>query len=357
MSISSFKFDNAVLCSSSSAGVACGGITTVAGHTSKLFRKELIRVGRYVRADDGLDLRVDAEDLEQWALTFQRMKSNGVKVPIPSTHTDDPDRNNGWVEEMFVEGDGLIGILRLIGDSIGLAGKTDVSIYFTRDFTDGAGNKYTLPIRHVALCTNPVVPGLKEWEEITLSFQPKQDDDAMKIDLSKLQEGLGLSESTQLTEENVVDVLLSHNTELTKVRDGLQEKLKASEASLSTVRAEIERLTAPADKPNPVMVGLSLDNRKTKLDMLVKDGKLSPAARKQAEGLFCTEEAVSLSLTADPTQKTFNDFVALLSLNEIVDMQQHTAGQVVGLSHTQLSQSGNPGLMADMKARAEAEKK
>lgn len=108
--------------------------------------------------------------LDHWAMIFSQMKVNGVKVPVPSGHTNDSEKNRGWVEDIFRDGDSLFGIVALVGDGIRLAGTNDVSIYSQSEYTDGNGNRYQWPILHVALCTDPVVPGLRGFEALAASI-------------------------------------------------------------------------------------------------------------------------------------------------------------------------------------------
>ncbi len=132
----------------------------VAGQPVRRFLKELIKAGHYVKEADGLEFDVTPMLLEHWAATFARMRANGLNVPVPSGHTHDGAANRGWVRHLFRAGDSLYGVVDLVGDGIPMAATNDVSIYAVPEFTDGHGNRYRWPILHVALCTDPVVPGL-----------------------------------------------------------------------------------------------------------------------------------------------------------------------------------------------------
>ena len=132
----------------------------VAGQPVRRFLKELIKAGHYVKESDGLEFDVTPALIEHWAATFARMRANGLNVPVPSGHTHDGAANRGWVRHLFRAGDSLYGVVDLVGDGIPMAATNDVSIYAVPEFTDGHGNRYRWPILHVALCTDPVVPGL-----------------------------------------------------------------------------------------------------------------------------------------------------------------------------------------------------
>ena len=48
--------------------------------TTKRFKKDLIRVGRFVKKAEGITFEVTQENLEHWVETFNEMKKNGVRV-------------------------------------------------------------------------------------------------------------------------------------------------------------------------------------------------------------------------------------------------------------------------------------
>ncbi len=149
------------------------GTTPDHGVPTRRYHKALIRVGEYVKAAAGERFTVTPELLSHWARTFGQMKANGVEVAMPVTHerAGDPDANRGYVEDLFVEGDTLIGVCRLIGeDALLAAARSDVSIFAPATFTDGKGHQYKRPIVHVALVTDPVIPGLGAFIPLAASL-------------------------------------------------------------------------------------------------------------------------------------------------------------------------------------------
>ncbi len=139
--------------------------TELGGQPVRRFTKEVIRAGRYVKAADGLSFQVTLETLDHWVSVFRAMRAAGVRVPVPVTHTDDPEANRGWLVDLQRSGESLVGTIDLVGaDAIRLAGTCDVSIYSPAEHIDGHGNRYVRPILHVALCTDPVVPGLSPFQ-------------------------------------------------------------------------------------------------------------------------------------------------------------------------------------------------
>lgn len=136
------------------------------------FRKDIIRTGSFVKASDDLNFDVSTDTLDHWVAQFSQWTANGNKVPVPVTHkaAGNPKDNAGWVVDMYREDDRLVGVFDLVGeDASKLALASDVSIFVPPTHTDGSGHKYTRPITHVALCTDPVIPGLGKFEAIAAS--------------------------------------------------------------------------------------------------------------------------------------------------------------------------------------------
>jgi hypothetical protein len=177
------------------------------GANSKVYKKELIRVGEYYRAGSDLSFAVTQEVLQHWVNMFGRLTVNGVQVPIPPSHYD-LDNNHGYVREMFIEDESLYGMIELFGEDEEiekLVATQDVSIYSPDEFIDGDKNVYIYPITHVALTPFPVVPGLREFEAIAASLTPSKETHTM--DWNTIREKLGIE--TEMTDENAQDLILS----------------------------------------------------------------------------------------------------------------------------------------------------
>ena len=286
------------------------------GVPRRRFRKELIKVGTYVKDSANIEFEVTSDTLRHWEASFAKMKANGVKVSIPSTHAGagDPDKNRGYVEDMFVDGDSLVMSCEMVGeDAILAAAKSDVSIFSPEELVDGKGNRYERPIEHVAMCTDPVVPGLGEFIPLAASLKES------KMDLKKLQEAFGIKE--ELTTENVEALVLSAHADLVKGHEELGEKFKALEASISKGKT----------KPDPELIRLSSDNRKMKLDGLVAAGRITPAVCTKLSKLFVDAEPVALSLS-NGTGSQFDLIFDALKENDPVILKE-VSGQQVELSN------------------------
>lgn len=158
---------------------------TIDGKPVQRFRKEIIRCGKFTKAKDNVNFEVTPSSLNHWVATFNQMKQNGVKVYFPAGHTNKPEANRGWWDKLEVgpsKADpnvpALYGEVDAIGeDGIGLIGRTDVSLYSPPELVDGQGNRYDRPIVHIAACTDPVIPGLGEWESVAASLTPWNPED------------------------------------------------------------------------------------------------------------------------------------------------------------------------------------
>jgi hypothetical protein len=93
---------------------ARGGL--VLEQTKGRFRKELIHTGEYtLPADPERKVVITAERLLNWIKAFQE---SGVKVWVPLGHSRAPEQNVGWVNELWLEDDSLVGILEITDPEI-----------------------------------------------------------------------------------------------------------------------------------------------------------------------------------------------------------------------------------------------
>jgi hypothetical protein len=147
------------------------------------FKKQIIRCGNFNTAD-GEPFTVDRQALAHWANTFKIMAANKVPVPVPADHAKvDGDGNRGFVVDMQPEGDALVATIDLVGtDAPKLAASNDVSIFAEPQWTDGEGNTYQWPIRHVALTPDPRIPGLKGFVAISAANQRTKNVPLLKLD-------------------------------------------------------------------------------------------------------------------------------------------------------------------------------
>ena len=122
------------------------------------FRKEIIRLGRYVLPDEPEQtVDVTAERLRRWV---EDTKAAGVKTWVPYHHSYHPADNAGWVEAFEIADGKLYGVFNITdGDTAAriIDGTIqDVSIGVGPVLT-ACGKRYDEVIRHVALTLDPHV--------------------------------------------------------------------------------------------------------------------------------------------------------------------------------------------------------
>ena len=152
--------------------------------TGLTFRKELIYANlpgesfKKKTADHDQEFTVDEDRLDHWCNVGNTMLHNGVKVPVPLKHTDEPEKNRGQVLR-FERGtneegrEALFGVIKFRDEEAAkLAASTDVSIFVPdKPVYDGFGNEYVQPIRHVCCTDYPVIPKLGGFEAIAASLE------------------------------------------------------------------------------------------------------------------------------------------------------------------------------------------
>ncbi len=263
----------------------------------KRYRKELIRIGKYIK--DAMEFEVTSETLQHWVDTFNRWVGNGNKVPIPAGHNNDPLKNQGWVRDLFVEGDSLYGILELADEK--LSKTTDVSISVPYEVVDGKGNKYERMIEHVALCVDPVVSGLGDFVTLSLSLKDKLGDKEMTI-LEKIAEKLGIKTDKE-------DLELSLPETDTKEEENIDNFIKVIN-----------------------------ENRTLKLSGLVKAGIITPAIKDLITEKYVSNESLKVELSREEDEGHFDFLFSVLSNNKPVDLKEVSGPQSLELSN----QSKNP---------------
>lgn len=273
---------------SSGGHFAGSGVTDDNGVPRRRYVKDLIRVGSWVKASTDQRFSVTPAMLSRWVDTFKAMKAAGVKVPIPATHTNDPEANRGYLEDLFVENGTLFGTLELIGeDAIALASRAEVSIYVPESITDGKGVTYQQPIAHVALVTDPVINGQGRFVPIAASrggtvenvpvFRLAQENSSMEF-LKKIAMALGIEVADGMDEAALTEAI-STKIAAMKSEAEMSAKSKAeADKALAASRGEADALRKGAmPTVNPEILDLKSQNVELRLSQLIKDGKVTPA--------------------------------------------------------------------------------
>lgn len=227
------------------------------------FKKQLIRFGDWI---DPLwpeeVMRIDRVVLETMVRNFK----NGIpgRIPVPLTHTDNPEYNTGELVDLYIEGDGanledgLYGVLEIrradTAEQIKSETIWDVSISFADNYQDNeTGALYGHTLIHVALVNNPYIKKMGSFTALA--------EDLKKIFGSKVAVRM-LSEShkentmtkVKLTNDREFAVTVTYKEGEEDVTVTLEagQEIEVAEDQADAVQTIIAEATAPAaEEPAP----------------------------------------------------------------------------------------------------------
>lgn len=326
------------------------------GQAGQRLLKEIIRTGHYIKEKQGIEFTVTHATLAHWAATFQEMAANGVRVPIPDDHDTfgKAHHNQGFVVDMFVDGDSLMAVCELIGDEAqDLATRNDVSVGIPQEIIDGKGRRYVTPIEHLAFTPTPLITGLGKFIPIAASRTRK----VSVMDLKALGKALGIED---LEDANAVDKITAafaeRGTKATAVEASLGEhktKLEAAESGLKAAREELAAKTEPV-KVDAVTLELAQETREGKLGTLVANAKITPAVKDRLHAIFLGADGARLKASiSNGSQHIFQEVVSALDENDPVKLKEQTGPQAAVLMSSMAKGGKNP-LMEDAQRRAKA---
>ena len=326
--------------------------TNAAGLPIQKFKKELISIGNYTHPIHGWKLRVTNDRMKKWVAGFNSMSSNGVDVEIVKDHSLKADDVVGYLTDMYIEENKLIGVHEMVGaGSIELASRVkNVSVLIEKQFKDGKGKEYGEVITHSSIVQKPVVPNQEGFFPIAASTadsadiqplffnqtlkdkeNPSMDDKQLK-EIRKL---LNLKDEDELTADNALSVIAdkfkSLQTQASKV-----EELEAKIKELSARKKE------PSDNKNDSVMNDELAAQaaslgRERLNLLTEKGKVTPAVRDKlaacliGEGDNLNKYALSMSTQPD-NQSILQKVIDALCENDIVKLGEQTGHQVLALS-------------------------
>jgi phage I-like protein len=221
-----------------------------------LFRKQLLRFGDWI---DPLFpeevMRHDRAFMESLVNNFNN-KVVG-RVPVPLTHTDNPEYNTGELVGLSIEGDGtsledgLYGILDIrrtdtakdIADGL----LWDVSISFSTHYTDNqTGEDYGPTLYHVALVNNPYIKKMKPFAALSEMLKKQFGD----VEVYALSEQFNKENDMKLTKvsntrEFAIEVKYSDaDKEVTATIEPGQE-IEVAEDQAAAIETQLSEAKAP----------------------------------------------------------------------------------------------------------------
>ena len=372
--------------------------------SNRLWRKELIPIGEFVKDSNGerIPFEVDEGTLLHWKNTFEQMKYNGIEVPMPLNHTENPELRRGTLIDLDIDGNdkgskSLYGTFKFRDEEAEKALKdADVSIYVPSKFVDGEDNTYIYPIRHVAFTDYPVIPKLGKMQPIAASYvevakKPSKEKKKMPFPPNKGKEKDEEIEDVEKDDENAEETVESLHAELREIATklGLDESIpddKLCAAINHVVDAIMESdgeeneddenaeggagMKKPAGQHvarevkheerefhPPIAAGFINIARKSRLQELdgrVERGILTPAARNKLVKEYCNDDALSLAFS--PEGEVFDNFDQVLSIiddnaNAIALNQERSQTQELSLAYNSLKPENNV-LLRDAESRA-----
>lgn len=283
----------------------------------KPYLKDLIFSGEFKHPVQGFTLKMDAKRMDGLVDNFYKMKANGIRVPIFTTHKGDQMLSDvyarggaalpkiaslitlGYVGDMARGGTPLGATIenRRTGDDKkldpdrlyatcdfsdaeceGIAKRVkQVSIQINPKFKDGKGNEYGEAIEHIAVTPEPVVPDQKDFE-------------ALKFSLScELTEGGGVEYIVQLANEGKSGKEIQMASDKKEGEDkDLDHKAILSKA-FSMCK---EALTAHLGAEHDDVKGLKPDNA---VPTMVKHFSALKDAHEKLNGAFTAEKKLAAS--------------------------------------------------------------
>jgi len=262
---------------------------------SQLFKKDLIRTGKYTHPIHKWVLDVTPERIDRWIASFNKMKDNGVDIEMVVDHRRDAEGVRGYVKDIFREGNILYGMIDMIGkESIDLA-KTvkNVSILVDEEYKDGKENKYGESIAHVSIVQQPVAAGQSEFEVMQKAAGRNDGNIVNKYPIYYFNKGdmnmdmldqikKALEIEGDIDEDNVIDVITEEFQKLSDENNGLSTEVTKLKGSIEKMKKTLEKEPEGKEKEVKIDPNLAEQMGKTaeqRVTNLVAAGKLTPAAR------------------------------------------------------------------------------
>lgn len=357
---------------------------------ANIFRKDVIRSGRFFVPNLNAWLDVTPERMDGWVASFAKMQANGVSADLTTDHEEVKGDAGALslrdVEPWKAEAKrGVLTKLERVGDvlfmetnipdaaGVKLVNRCpEVSLEMERGFRDGKGNEYGEAITAVTICRKPVVPGQGPFQRIAASRGQTSNTNVFWIDAHRSADAennrttkLSREPATMLTAEQITAARKALNVGadvadaqldgllLAKVNE-LQPIIADNTAKLSRLTTENTTLTGQVTelskgKAPEVDVDALEEAAETvtvKLSALADKGKLTPAALKVATeklvGVSGKRPKLSLSRKAAThaglEARVADVVIEILTANDPVELAkiqgERTKGQTIELSRS-----------------------
>lgn len=298
---------------------------------SGLYRKEAIYTGNFEKGD--LKFSVDERLIDHWVDTFNSMQHDGIEVPMPLKHTENPEARRATVIrlEKDVNEKGKPALYSVFKYRDAEAEKalkdSDISIYVPPEMKAGNGKTYQRPIRHIAFTDYPVIPDLGKRQVIAASLTSESESEDDVVDtkwLRKMADILGIDkrvpdDKLTLALEHVANTIMDDDEEDDDEED--DEEDEEEEEKPKKKKKEKKAISAS-------FISMAKDARMTKLDRLVEKHCITPKVRDDLAKEYCSDEALTLALSNDDAGvDAFDKLIQTLSNNETVPTEERSHQQ------------------------------
>ncbi len=348
------------------------------------YRKDCLRIGRFIarEAVSGrrVELEVSGDRLDRWVAAFNAMRSQGIEVDLTVDHGTDARSRRGCVLSLFrASADGSRLIADPAGDVLAFdAELTDeetallawrcphVSVEIEPDLVDGRGRHYGEAITAISIVRQPVVAGQRPFERIAagrirsaeclllhghdeitqrwprrrLGRKQSFHGASGMFNEQQVQRLCRLLEVGESEAGDSIGEIICKRIELAlHDRDRAREALQMAKQQ-GGMRGEGETV-------DPELIEEAAENCREKLDRLIEQGRLSPAAGEKLANALLGETgsrpAICLSRgaasNAGLSQPLARAVLEALAENEPVRLGEQTGAQVVALSRREPAQN------------------
>jgi hypothetical protein len=284
----------------------------------------------------GWTLAVTPRRLAAWCAAFARMRQAGVDIEITVDHSPRVAAVQGYLVDMFVEGDRLYGVHEMLGQSaIDLARRVkNVSVEIDPSFVDGRGTRYGEAIVRSSLVQQPVVPGQDHFVPLAASRGGDVSSDTMRPAPVLLWSGEAV-DAVDVADDPAED---QFGATAADRPDELAQRLARSEQRVLSLQRELASARPPAVEAG--LLDELADAAETRLEALVEQGRVSPATRDRLAVLLLgspqRRPAVMLARGAarhagfdQPLARMILD---ALALNDVPPLGERTASQALVLA-------------------------
>lgn len=276
------------------------------------FWKEILPVGKFTKGKE-YEFEITEDFLGHLDQTFDTYTSGGTKVPIYSTHKESPETRMGSIVDVEIRdndkgGKSLYGLHEFATQKdADVAIKNDVSVYIPDEGMVN-GQEFRRYLKHVAVTSVPVIPGLGEFSAIAASFSegPTSPRGNEMKSIAKL---LGVEIKEDAKPEDVEKSIAKAISELKATADKFTASQKKTDAEKEKEKEKPKAIAASLDSIPPVQIRMLANSQKSMLESMVADEVITPAHRDDLIKEFCSDDAICLSLSEDSEETAFERMV------------------------------------------------